>query len=268
MNVSSARKRLHEVIQAPVSQGTGARMDAFDIALASIIVLSVVCGMLETVDAVRERMGQTLWALEHVFAAVFLVEYVLRVWTAVEEPRYAHPVYGRLRYMLSPMAVIDLLAILPTLLPHVGINLMVLRALRITRLIKLGRYSSALETLSRVVASRRAELLVMAVAGAVVLLISAWVMYELEHEAQPEIFSSVPAALWWAVITLTTIGYGDAAPITPWGKLIGGVVALFGIGVVALPTAVLGSAFADDVRARREKHLCPHCGKPVAVDKP
>lgn len=267
MSAPTVRKRMYDLIQAPVAQAEGSRLDAFDVVLAGIIVLSVACGMLETVETVRARIGTALWTAEHVFAFAFAVEYVVRVWTAVEHPKYAHPVWGRFRYMLSPMAIIDLLAILPTLLPHVGLNLLVLRALRITRLIKLGRYSRALETLSRVIASRRAELLVMAFAGAVVLLTSAWLMYEIEHDAQPEVFSSVPASLWWAVITLTTIGYGDAAPITALGQFVGGIVALFGIGVVALPTAVLGSGFAEDLRARRNKHLCPHCGKPFAEEK-
>jgi voltage-gated potassium channel len=173
------------------------------------------------------------------------------------------------------MSIIDLLAILPAYLPLIGVDLRFIRVLRLMRLaraLKLGRYSDAIGVLSNVLRRRRDELAVMVMVLAILLVLSSGLIYYAEHDAQPEAFSSIPASLWWSVITLTTIGYGDLYPVTVVGKLIGGVIAVAGIGIVALPTAIIASAFAEELRQRKRNDTsipaksgyCPHCGESLA----
>ena len=153
--------------------------------------------------------------------AVFTVEYVLRVWSAIEQtyPRYKHPLWGRLRYAASPMAVIDLLAVLPFYLSFLlPIDLRVLRVLRLVRMFKLTRYSPAMNLL---LAALREEVQAIAAALFVLLLLlvlASSLAYLAEHEAQPAAFGTIPQAMWWAIVTLTTVGYGDVVPVTPLGK--------------------------------------------------
>jgi voltage-gated potassium channel len=157
------------------------------------------------------------------------------------------------------MAVVDLLALVPTMLAIEGLDLRSLRVLRILRMLtilRLGRYSTGMQLMARVLWTRRGELGALLLIVVVVLLCAATVMYYLECEAQPEVFASIPHSLWWAIITLTTVGYGDAAPITVAGKLVGGLVALLGVGVVAMPAGILASGLNDElarVRERREQ---------------
>ena len=137
-----------------------------------------------------------------------------------------------------------------------------LRLVRILRVLKLGRYSEAIGVLTDVLRSRREELIVMLMLLAMLLVLSSGMIYYAEHEAQPDAFGSMPAALWWSVITLTTIGYGDVYPVTAAGRVIGGLIAVAGIGIVALPTAIVATGFAEEVRKRKGKaNVCPHCGK-------
>ena len=264
----SLRRRVYELVEVPPSgAGERRRLRWFDRAIETLIVLNVAAVMLETVEPVAARYARAFWAFEVFSVAVFTAEYVLRLWSCTADPRYAHPVFGRLRYTVRPMSLIDLLAILPAYVPRGWVDLRflrVLRLMRILRVLKLGRYSDALGVLGRVVASRRGELGVMLMVLAVLLVLSAGLMYHAEHDAQPDRFGSMPAALWWAVITLTTIGYGDVYPVTPLGRLIGGVIAVAGVGIVALPTAVIAAGFAEELKRQRDPdHTCPHCGKPL-----
>ena len=166
--------------------------------------------------------------------------------------------------------IIDLLAIAPFFLMAAGVDfrfVRVLRAFRVLRLAKLTRYSKALQLMGRVLRRSWDELAVTIFAIAVLVTLASIVMYSVEHEAQPKKFGDIPSTLWWAVITLTTVGYGDTYPITVAGKCIAGVIALLGVGLLAFPTAILGSAFVKELDA--EKHAkekpssCPHCGKPI-----
>jgi voltage-gated potassium channel len=233
-----------------------------------LIVANVIAIMLETVDWFFESYELYLWYFEFISVMIFTVEYGLRVWVSVEDPEFAGAVSGRLKYIGTHWAVIDLLAFLPFYLPFLGLDLRflrILRLLRIFRIIRVGRYSEAADILGVVVRKRKEEIAVTMLLFSILLVISSSLMYYAEHEAQPNVFSSIPESMWWGVITLTTIGYGDVVPITPMGKLIGGIIAILGIGMYALPTSILGAGFVEELRKRKGKKKCPHCGKNIDI---
>ncbi len=163
---------------------------------------------------------------------------------------------------MSPLAVVDLIAILPAYLPmFLAVDLRVLRILRLVRvfrILKLGRYNRAVDSLGRALVASAPELGVIVFGLLVVLILASTALYFAENDVQPEAFSSIPAAAWWGIATLTTVGYGDMAPVTLVGKMLGSVVALIGIGLFALPAGILGSAFV--ARLKRDRS-CPHCGE-------
>ena len=172
-----------------------------------------------------------------------------------------------MRFAVSGIALIDLLAILPFYLPFVGLDLRFLRALRLIRIVriaKVGRYYSSLNLIRDTVRARKEELVLSVAIMVLLLVVSASVMYYAEHEVQPEAFPSIPASLWWAVVTLTTVGYGDAFPVTTLGKFLASVISILGIGMFALPTGILGAGFVEEIRKRRDEvevKRCPHCGR-------
>ena len=236
--------------------------------LMILILVNSAAVVLETVNDLNARFGSIFHAIEMVSIVIFSVEYLLRLWVAPLNPRYAKPFTGRLRYAFSLMAIIDLLAILPAFLPLIfTVDLRIIRFLRIFRLFrlfKMSRYVDSLNSLDDVVRSKKEELLVILVMIVMLLLFSSSLMYVVETEAQPDKFPDIPSAMWWGVATLTTVGYGDVYPITGLGKLLGGFIAFLGIGIFALPTGILASGFADEIKRRREKEKicppCPHCG--------
>jgi voltage-gated potassium channel len=227
--------------------------------------------VLETVDWINSRYSLIFIVFNVFSVAVFTVEYILRVWSCTEDPKFKDPVGGRLRFMITPLAIIDLMAFLPFYLPFALPELRFLRAFRLFRLfrvLKLARYSESLQTFADVLKLKKEELGLMLFAIIILLTVSSSLMYEAEHEAQPEAFSSIPAAMWWGVVTLATVGYGDMFPITPMGKFIGSLVVLLGIGLFALPTGVLAAGFSEVLQRKREAkqmkdRICPHCGKRV-----
>ena len=237
-----------------------------------LIVLNVVAVMASTVDAVAVEYGDALYTFELISVIIFSLEYLLRLWAVVEDPRYQHPIFGRLRYSITFFALVDLLAILPFYLPmFVRVDLRtlrVLRLLRLARLVKLGRYSTALGTFTSVLRNKREQLLVSMAILLLLVIVSSTAIYYLEHDHQPEAFSSIPAALWWGIVTLTTIGYGDIYPITVGGKIFAAIISVISIGMVAFPSGIIVAGFEEAVDRRKEEEqstpgLCPHCGEPI-----
>ncbi len=259
------RRRVFEVLEGRARSRAGRAFVAF---IVSLILLNAAAAMLETVRTVDARYGEALDAFGTLSVGIFTAEYLLRVWSCTASPAYSRPVLGRLRFMLTPLALVDLFAILPFYLSFLFAadlrSLRLLRLLWLSRLLKVDRYSESFAMLWRVVRRQREELVITLTLGAVLLVISSTLMYFVEREAQPRAFSSIPAAMWWAVQTLTTVGYGDVYPTTPLGKLLGGVVATLGVGMFALPAGILGSGLMDEIRRNREDgRTCPHCGGPL-----
>jgi voltage-gated potassium channel len=225
----------------------------------------VVFIVLESVPAVRNGWSGFFHAFEVVTVVVFSVEYLLRLWSCVESPRFSARVVGRLRYAASPLAVIDLLAILPFYLPFVHGDWVFLRGVRFFRLfraLKLGRYSTAFRLLGNVVHARRAELVVTVFIILGLTVLSATGMYYAENEAQPEVFPDIPTSMFWAVSALTNVGH--ALPVTAAGKALASFIFLLGLGMFALPTGILGAGFIEEFQGRRKRtNRCPHCGKQI-----
>jgi cAMP-binding proteins - catabolite gene activator and regulatory subunit of cAMP-dependent protein kinases len=241
------RIKVHDILEVG-----GTAHPAGHIVNAFIIVLIVANGLAfaaETVESVAARYGAALDAFNTFSVIVFSVEYVLRLWSSVEIPLLKRLPHwrARLKFALRPMMIIDVLAILPWYLHQiVPMDLRVLRVLRLFRLLKLARYSPALQTLKRVVVHEYRAPLGALVVMMVLLLFASTFIYFLERDAQPDKFGSIPAAAWWALATLTTVGYGDVVPITPLGKMFGGIVMLVGLGMFALPIAILATGFSQE----------------------
>ncbi len=231
----------------------------------ALIFLNVIAVIVETSPTVSQGYSKVFYLFEVFSVVVFSLEYLLRLLTCTASSAYSHPVWGRIRFAISPMAIVDLLAVLPFYLPLVfAFDLRVLRALRLLRLfrvLKLGRYSDSFRVLGAVVRNKREELLICAFTVLILLVVASSLMYHVERDVQPDVFSSIPAAMWWAVATLTTVGYGDVYPVTALGKIMASMIAFLGVGMFALPAGILASGFAEAISKRRKTTTCPHCGR-------
>lgn len=236
---------------------------SFNIALTSLIILNVLALILETMPELFRVWRIEFIVFELFSASLFTIEYLLRLWVTDRNPKYQHPLGGRIRYMLSPMALLDLLAILPSLLLLTTIDLRFLRTLRlfrVLRLLHLPKCNQAMFSILKAAKSKRAEFLIAGVIMLILLIFCSSLVYFAEHKSQPEAFSSIPASLWWGIMTLTTVGYGDIYPITTLGKIYASFFAALGIGFFALPSAILASALIEQSRQKELNNTCPHCG--------
>jgi len=248
---STFRGRLY--LELDPTSNTGMPLTTTNKLIIFLILAAVVVAILETEPSVANQSPQLFSLLEILFFVVFSVEYMARVYGAAERPEYADR-FGRIRYIFSVWALIDLAAIVPFLLTGGVYNAYVLRLLRIFRLAriaKIGRYSSALGALIEAVHSRKYELFVAFFIAAFVMIFSSSLLYIFEGQAQPESFGSIPRSLWWSVATLTTVGYGDVTPLTVMGKICAGITAITGIGMIAMPTGILASAFSEALQSQK-----------------
>jgi len=253
------RERVFHIFEV---QDGGSLGRAVDIFIMSLIILNVTAVILGTVPSLRTQYNSLLVQFELFSVAVFTVEYLIRVLFCTIHPDYQRPVAGRLKFMSTPYMIIDLLAILPFYAGVFFFDLRFLRALRLFRffrLFKLTKYSNSLQKFVDVIRTKKEDLVIALTVTTVLLLVASSAMYFVEHDAQPEKFSSIPATLWWGVATLTTVGYGDVYPITPLGKLLGAVIATLGVGLFALPASILASGFIEATGSDME--YCPHCGE-------
>ena len=249
------RKRIAELLEQDYHMDRASQ--TLNLLLILLITMNVVAIFLETVDPIHEQYQQAFWYFEVFSVVIFTIEYLARVWSSIDlvETHDASPVLGRIRYMLTPIALIDLIAILPFYLSlYLTIDLRFLRVLRLLRLFKLTRYSPALGALLDVVQKESEALLAAFVVLLTMLVISSGGIYLLENELQPETFGSMPHSMWWAIVTLTTVGYGDVVPLTTMGKMFAGFIGLIGIGMIALPAAIMASGFAENIHRRKQKY--------------
>lgn len=251
---SSMRRTLYRQLEPRAWGRPG--LSPVNAALVLAILAATAAAIIETEPSISATQGALFGALELAFGTLFALEYLARLWTIAEDcrPEQSHW-RRRLRFVFTPAALLDLAAIAITFAPFIGINALafrLIRLLRILRLAKLGRMSSALSLLWETVRSRRYELTVTFALAGTVLILGATALYWIEGSVQPDQFGSIPRSLWWAVVTLTTIGYGDAYPITVAGKAMAAMVAFAGIGLIAMPTGILASAFSEAVRKRSD----------------
>ena len=251
----AARQATSRILDPGQTIGPLSRMA--DMLLMGVILLTVIAITLESIEALRVRYADIFATIELIVVILFTFEYGLRVWSVVDHPDSSgfSNTRARLRYMVSPMALVDLVAVLPFYLVQFGLvdttaSGLILRSIRLLRILKLTRYSSSITVLTSVVKENLRALGAAVFLLMVVMMIAASGIYIFEHEAQPTDFGSIPAAMWWAFATLTTVGYGDVTPITAWGKVFGASITVIGVGMVALPTAILASAFSAQLQER------------------
>lgn len=260
------RKRVWQIVEVAEKGDTTSR--AFDIFILTLIFLNVIAVIVETIKPVQILYGDFLNAFEVFSVIIFTIEYVARIWSCTE--KYSSSKLSRIRYMFTPMAIIDLLAILPF---YISLEMdlraiRILRLFRIFRVAKVGRYYSSLQLIKDVVKKKKEELVLSLVIMLFLLIVSSSVIYYVENSAQPEVFSSIPSAMWWAIVTLSTVGYGEIYPITVLGKFVAAIIAILGIGMFALPTGILGAGFVEELQLKKsgqDKKKCPHCGKDIEV---
>jgi voltage-gated potassium channel Kch len=247
------RQRVHALV-FPSAYG-GELHNLYDSFIVVWVVISVLAVILESVHSIHYMLNMEFLILDAIAVSIFTLEYTLRLYCCVEEPGYKKAVAGRLKLAKSTSSIIDLLAIAPFFLEvflHHLIDLRFMRVFRLLRLLKLTRYTGATQSLMKVIAR---EWPVMAASAFIMLLLvvmTASLGYLFEHEAQPEKFENIPQSIYWAVITLASVGYGDISPVTPAGRAMTIVLALIGIGIFAIPAALLSSAFSDQLKSDRE----------------
>jgi voltage-gated potassium channel len=222
--------------------------------LAGLVLFGGLFAIISTEPDAISISPRSFRFVEIALAISFTIEYLARVYAAGESAHYSG-FLGRLKYMISPLAIVDLVATVPlyfTFLPTDASLLRLLRLIAVIRFAKLGRYSRALGYLSEAVMSRRFELSLTFAIGMFVLVITATLLYLAEGGVQPDKFGSIPRALWWSIMTLTTVGYGDTYPITVLGKFLAGITAVVGISLIAMPTGILAAAFSEVFQRHRE----------------
>lgn len=244
------KKRVYEILEIAKKNDTASRI--FDIFILSLISLNIIAVILSTVETLSIKYFDFFRFFEVFSVSVFTVEYILRVWSCTANEQFHRPYIGRIKYIATPLAFIDLFAILPFYLPmFIPLDLRFIRAFRlfrIFRIFKMSRYSRSMRTLKEVLKEKKEELLLVVFVAVVLLIIFSSLMYFIEKDVQPEAFSSIPAAMWWGIMTLTTVGYGDIYPITILGKILGVLIAFLGIGLFALPAGILGSGLVEAVQ--------------------
>ncbi|WP_333403386.1 ion transporter [Microcoleus sp. MON1_C1] len=247
---------IHEILETSESRNLYSLAD--DFVITSLILINVAAFIASTSPTLAQEHQAILDNIEIVSSLVFTIEYLLRLWVCTVDCRYTHPLWGRLRYALTPLSLIDLISILPfySLLLFPSLNFVnLIRLLRLLRLLKMSRYSESVRTLGAVLFAKKEELIATAFAVFILLIFASSIMYFVEHEAHPKAFGSIPDAMWWGVVTLTTVGYGDIYPITPLGRFLGAILAFLGIGIFALPAGIIAAGFSEEVQRRKQEKM-------------
>ncbi|SHF16761.1 ion transporter [Alkalibacter saccharofermentans] len=244
----------------------------FSTFIVTLIILNVLAVILESFESLYQNHGRLFQWFEMISVIIFSIEYLMRMATVKCKYPGLSLSRGLLKYIFSFMAMIDLLAILPFYLPLMIVLdlrfLRILRLVRIFRIFKLSRYTKSLQLLGRVLKNKKEDLIVTLFVMTILLVAASSLMYYLENPVQPEQFPNIIASFWWGIATLTTVGYGDVYPITVAGKLVSGLIAVLGIGLVALPTGIVSSGFLEEIQSNNKcsenyakYNFCPNCGR-------
>jgi voltage-gated potassium channel len=238
-----------------VGAGDSGRISIINLTLVVIILLAVMLSIVGTEPTIMREHHNLIIGVEIGFGVIFLVEYAARLWSVAESEGKGSALSKRLRFVFSPLSLIDMVVIVTSLLPFFFTDLAMLRLVRLLRIIALAkftRFNHAIEEITKAVWGRRYELIVTISLAWVLLLLGSVALFWAEGDVQPEEFGSIPRALWWAIITLTTVGYGDVSPVTPLGKVLASGVALCGVALVAMPAGIMAAAFTDSMQRKRE----------------
>jgi voltage-gated potassium channel len=263
------KKRTYEFLEKAKEGDTAGLI--FDWFIMSLISLNIIAVIMATVQSISFRYARFFNIFEIFSVAIFTVEYLFRVWSCTVNEKYSHPVFGRMRYLVTPFAIVDLLAILPFYLPKlIPVDLRFLRALRLIRIfrvLKMARYNNAFSTLKNVLVKTREELIITVFTVFIFLILLSSAVYLVENPVQPEAFPDIPTAMWWGIQTMTTVG-GEVYPITTLGRIFASIVAVLGVGLFALPAGFLASGFTADLQKRKGKKriICPKCGKEIKIE--
>ena len=246
--MKTIRQRIFEIVQSDNGESMLSR--TFDRVITVLIVASVAIVFASTFE-LSQSIQKAVLVLEGIASIVFTVEYLLRIATADFLHSQDGKVRSRIKYILSPMAVVDLVAILPfwipMLLPETMLGIRALRLVRLLRIFKLNRYYDAMRSLGEVITQKKRELLGSMFFVVILMMISSLLMYSAEHEAQPDVFRNAFSGRWWAVATLTTVGYGDIYPVTALGRIVGAFIAFSGLAAVAIPTGIISSGLTERI---------------------
>jgi voltage-gated potassium channel len=264
------KQRIHQLVEKGAH---GSKINlAFDYFIVSLIILNVIAIALETLNGLPEEIKSILRVFEFISIIIFTLEYLLRIYVSEITFPANSKIASAFRFIISPYGIIDLLAILPFYMPFVIKTdlrfLRIIRLIRFFRVFKISRYNSTLKLIGDVFKEKRNALGMTFFIAGLLLLISGFIMYSVENPVQPDKFPNVFASFWWAVATLTTVGYGDIYPITVLGKVISSIVAFLGIGLIALPTGIISSGFIEKIGHAKDQKgtfCCPHCGKEIAT---
>jgi len=247
----------------------------FDGIIISLIIINVIIIFLDTFNNIPNNVTKIFSYIEIVSVIIFSLEYLARIWTAV----YIYPdkkhIVAIIKYIFTFEAIIDIFAIIPFYLPFLFpiqnlLFLRILRLLRFFRLLKLNHYTDAFVIIKKVFKNKLYQLICSLCIIIMLIVLSSVLMYYMENDKQPEIFENAFSGLWWAISTVTTVGYGDIYPITGLGKLLGAFIAILGVGLIAVPTGILSAGFmeqASEKNKRNKKNYCQHCGKKIKLDK-
>jgi len=254
MSLQSLRLRVYRQLEPTAWPRKG--LSPTNWVLAILIIIAVVNAIIETEPSISAGREAMFDEFEIGVASIFLVEYVARHWTVVENPRFAGYRFPRLRYAVTPIALIDIAAIVPAFFTFGGASSLVLRFFRVFRMIrlaKLGRTSRAWQTIREAFYEKRYEFGLVLGIVAIDVLISGSLLYWAEADAQPDKFGSIPRAMWWAIVTLTTVGYGDTFPVTTLGKFAAAIAAITGVMLIALPTGLFAASFTEGIERHRTR---------------
>ena len=264
---SRIKKRCFEIVEVAADGDIISKI--FDILIIVLISVNVVIVIADTFE-VPQVLRDTMSVVETVSVIIFSAEYLVRLWTADLAFPDRSPPRARIKYISSFAAIIDLIALLPFYLPFLfPVNLVVLRVFRVFRLMRLfkvNRYTHALATIGEVFKRKASQLISSMLVVGLLMVIASVLMYNVEHDVQPEVFENALSGLWWAVATLTTVGYGDIYPVTALGKILSAIIAFLGIGMVAVPTGIISAGFAEQIEQPSESDdikYCPQCGKAI-----